>query len=82
MGTKIEYSINLLASSVDSNNFTDGGMDMWEHYQKKGLTNNNHYNIGDNKLQDPMDRMPDRNNIESIKKTMQMHEEVFKHQVS
>ncbi|KAK7413022.1 hypothetical protein VNO78_04851 [Psophocarpus tetragonolobus] len=80
MGTKIEYSINLLASSVDSNNFTMGGVDVWEHYQNKGVTNN-HFSIGVNKLQDPMDRMLDRNNIESIKKTMQMHEEIFKHQV-
>ncbi|XP_027366489.1 uncharacterized protein LOC113872825 isoform X2 [Abrus precatorius] len=28
-----------------------------------------------------MDRMLDRNNLESIKKTMQMHEDIFKHQV-
>ncbi|KAG4946435.1 uncharacterized protein LOC114388570 [Glycine soja] len=80
MGTKIEYSINLLASSVDSNNFIVGGVDVWEHYQNKGETNK-HCSIGVNKLQDPMDRMLDRNNIESIKKTMQMHEEIFKYQV-
>jgi len=82
MGTKIEYSINLLASSVDSNNFIVGGVDVWEHYQHKGVTNN-HFSLGINKLQDPpMDRMLDRNNIESIKKTMQMHEDIFKQQVS
>lgn len=81
MGTKIEYSINLLASSVDSNNFIVGGVDVWEHYQHKGVTNN-HFSLGINKLQDPpMDRMLDRNNIESIKKTMQMHEDIFKQQV-
>nr|KYP62379.1 hypothetical protein KK1_016911 [Cajanus cajan] len=28
-----------------------------------------------------MDRMFDRNNMESIKKTMQIHEDIFKHQV-
>lgn len=81
MGTKIEYSRNLLASSVDSNNFIVGGVDVWEHYQNKGVTNN-HFSLGINKLQDPMDRMLDRNNIESIKKTMQMHEDIFKQQVS
>jgi len=81
MGTKIEYSINLLASSVDSNNFIVGGVDVWEHYQNKGVTNN-HFSVGINKLQDPMDRMLDRNSIDSIKKTMQMHEDIFKHQVS
>ncbi|KAJ1393054.1 hypothetical protein SESBI_35232 [Sesbania bispinosa] len=81
MGTKIEYSINPLASIADSNNkFTVGGVDVWEHYQNKGLTNN-HCSIGVNKLQDPLDRMLDRNNIESIKKTMQMQEDIFKHQV-
>ncbi|CAJ1975883.1 unnamed protein product [Sphenostylis stenocarpa] len=81
MGTKIEYSINLLASSaVESNNFIVGGVDVWEHYQNKGVTNN-HFSFGVNKLQDPMDRMFDRNNIESIKKTMQMHEDIFKQQV-
>ncbi|KAL2340298.1 hypothetical protein Fmac_008238 [Flemingia macrophylla] len=74
MGTKIEYSINLLASSVDSNNFVVGGVDVWEHYQNKGATSN-HFNF------DPMDRMSDRNNMESIKKTMQIHEDIFKHQV-
>lgn len=80
MRIKIEYSINLLASSVDSNNIV-GGVDVWEHYHNKVETNK-HCSIGVNKLQDPMDRMLDRNNIESIKKTMQMHEEIFKHQVS
>ncbi|XP_073227052.1 uncharacterized protein [Cicer arietinum] len=40
------------------------------------------YRTGINKLQGPiMDRMLDRNNIESIKRTMQMHEDIFKHQV-
>lgn len=81
MGTKIEYSRNLLASSVDSNNFIVGGVDVWEHYQNKGVTNN-HFSLGINKLQDPMDRVLDRNNIESIKRTMQMHEDIFKQQVS
>ncbi|TKY54552.1 hypothetical protein E2542_SST18964 [Spatholobus suberectus] len=75
MGTKIEYSINLLATLVDSNNIGVGGADVWEHYQNK------HQRTGINKLQGPMDRMLDRNNIESIKKTMQMHEDIFKHQV-
>ncbi|KAK7329766.1 hypothetical protein VNO77_23945 [Canavalia gladiata] len=75
MGTKIEYSINLLATLVDSNNLAVGGVDVWEHYQNKPKRK------GINKLGGPMDRMLDRNNIESIKKTMQMHEDIFKHQV-
>lgn len=76
MGTKIEYSINLLATLVDSNNLAVGGVDVWEHFQNK------HQRTGINKLQGPMDRMLDRNNVESIKKTMQMQEDIFKHQVS
>ncbi|KAE9598728.1 hypothetical protein Lalb_Chr15g0084041 [Lupinus albus] len=82
MGTKYEYSINVLATSIDSNNFSVSGVDVWEHYQNKGLTNS-YYNIGVNKLQDPiMDKRElEKNHIESIKKTMQMHEDIFKHQV-
>ncbi|KAK7290053.1 hypothetical protein RIF29_04186 [Crotalaria pallida] len=81
MGTKIEYSINPLAASIDRNNFASGGVDVWEHYQNKGLTNN-HCSIGVDKLHDPMDRkVLEKNHIESIKKTMQMHEDIFKHQV-
>jgi len=75
MGTKIEYSINLLATIVDSTNLAVGGVDVWENYQNKNQR------TGIRKLQGPMDRMLDRNSVESIKKTMQMHEDIFKHQV-
>ncbi|CAL0301518.1 unnamed protein product [Lupinus luteus] len=81
MGTKVEYSINLLETSLESNNFTVDGVDVWEHYQNKGLTNN-HYSIGANKLQDSMDRrVLEKNHRESIKNTMLMHEDIFKQQV-
>ncbi|KAK7291877.1 hypothetical protein RIF29_07379 [Crotalaria pallida] len=70
MGTKVEYSINLLATSVDSNNLTvGGGVDVWDHNQNKESKDNR------------QKRMIDRNNLELIKKTMQMHEDIFKHQV-
>ncbi|KAE9602431.1 hypothetical protein Lal_00050130 [Lupinus albus] len=70
MGTKIDFSINLIATSVDqNNNLNVGGVDVWEHYQNKELKDKHHK------------RMIGRNNIESIKKTMQMHEDIFKHQV-
>ncbi|KAL1371953.1 hypothetical protein HN51_002134 [Arachis hypogaea] len=84
MGTKVEYSVNLLATSLDSNKLRVGGVDVWEHYQNKVLTN---YNLLiktriSSKVQDPiMDRMLERNNIEYIKRTMQMHEAIFKQQV-
>lgn len=83
MGTKIEYSINPLAYSKDCNNFTVVGVDAWEHYQNKGLkVSNKHCSIGVNNLQNPMDRILDRNNMESIRKTMQIQEDIFKNQVS
>nr|ACJ85973.1 unknown [Medicago truncatula] len=82
MGTKIEYSINPLAYSKDCNNFTVVGVDAWEHYQNKGLkVSNKHCSIGVNNLQNPMDRILDRNNMESIRKTMQIQEDIFKNQV-
>ncbi|CAJ2637783.1 unnamed protein product [Trifolium pratense] len=79
MGTKIEYSINPL----DCNNFTVSGVDAWEQYQNKGVKKviNNHCSIGVMNLQDPMDKILDRNNRESIRKTMQMQEDIFKSQV-
>ncbi|PNX70093.1 hypothetical protein L195_g057082, partial [Trifolium pratense] len=78
MGTKIEYSINPL----DCNNFTVSGVDAWEQYQNKGVKKviNNHCSIGVMNLQDPMDKILDRNNRESIRKTMQMQEDIFKSQ--
>jgi hypothetical protein len=84
MGTKIEYSINPLASLLDCNNFIVSGVDAWEHYQNKGVKKviNNHCSIEVMNLQDPMDKILDRNNRESIRKTMQMQEDIFKNQVS
>lgn len=90
MGTRVEYSINLLsATSVESNNkLSVKGVDVWEnHHQNKDLIsseNPHRFGIGTNYyLQFPMERrMLDRNIVESIKRTMQMHEEIFKHQVS
>ena len=80
MGTKIECSINLLATLVKSNKLAVGGVNVWEHYYRnKGKLTNNHHRTRINKLQGPI---MDRNNIESIKKTMQMHEDIFQHQVS
>jgi hypothetical protein len=79
MGTKIKYSINLLAR----NKLAVGGVNVWEHYQNKRWLTNKHHRFRINKLQGQiMDKMLDKNNIESIKKTMQMHEDIFKHQVS
>ncbi|WJX96604.1 hypothetical protein P8452_77784 [Trifolium repens] len=78
MGTKIKYSINLLAR----NKLAVSGVNVWEQYQNKRWLTNKHHRFRINKLQGQiMDKMLDKNNIESIKKTMQMHEDIFKHQV-
>lgn len=82
MGTKVEYSINLLAAtSVDSNNLTVKSVDVWENSQNKRLTSNKGDQVGTRNLQFSMEKMVDRNNVEFIRKTMQMHEEIFKQQV-
>ncbi|XP_028751332.1 uncharacterized protein LOC114711148 [Neltuma alba] len=81
MGTKVEYSVNLLAAtSVDSKNLSAKSVDVWENYQNNGLSNKVDQ-IGTKNLKFPMERMVDRNNLEFIRKTMQMHEDIFKHQV-
>ncbi|KAK4265500.1 hypothetical protein QN277_026548 [Acacia crassicarpa] len=88
MGTKVEYSINLLAAAatpVESNNLTvKKSVDVWENYQNnKELSNNKGDDqIGTKNQQfSSMERMVDTNNLEFIRKTMQMHEDIFKHQV-
>ncbi|GAV76016.1 hypothetical protein CFOL_v3_19491 [Cephalotus follicularis] len=70
MGTELDYAINLLATSSNSSSFNVLSVDDWD-YQR----------IGMDKFHSSMDRMLERHNIESIKKTMQMHEVIFKHQV-
>ncbi|TXG61069.1 hypothetical protein EZV62_012432 [Acer yangbiense] len=76
MGTKIEYAIDPLASALpNSNSFTTvvHGVDDWQYFQTRELIKNKPYYS--------MDRTLEKHNIESIKKTMQIHEDIFKHQV-
>ncbi|KAM4087805.1 hypothetical protein ACB094_07G023400 [Castanea mollissima] len=80
MGTKLEYAVNLLATSPNSNSFTVHCVDDWEHFQNRGLKGNCYITVVDS-FEDSMDRKLEKHNIESIKKTMQMHEDVFKNQV-
>lgn len=84
MGTKTEHFINPLALAVESNNFSISGVDVWEYYQKKRLTEIN------SDLKDPisMDRNSeqkkfpmDKNTKEYIRNTMLMQEAIFQHQV-
>ena len=80
MGTKLEYAVNLLATSPNSNSFTVHCVDDWEHFKNRGLKGNCYTTVVDSS-EDSMDRKLEKHNLESIKKTMQMHEDVFKNQV-
>ncbi|XWS70959.1 hypothetical protein CRYUN_Cryun03dG0095600 [Craigia yunnanensis] len=73
MGTKLEFAINPLASSQSSNScsFTVHFVD--DYFRTRALKENRQ-KIG-------FDRVLERHNMESIRKTMQMHEDIFKHQV-
>lgn len=81
MGTKLERAINPLAKSQKRNScsFTVHFVDDYfqtrtlkENCQKIGLLDS---------VSSSMDRVLERHNMESIKKTMQMHEDIFKYQV-
>lgn len=55
-------------------------MDDWDYFKNKELKVDFKRNCID-KLHNSMDRILEQNNVETIKKTMLMHEDVFKHQV-
>lgn len=78
MGTELEYAITLLTTSPSSSSISV--RDHLDYLQTKGL-NKNLQITGLDKFCCSMDRMPDKHNIDFIKKTMQMHEDIFKHQV-
>ncbi|KAK2646257.1 hypothetical protein Ddye_021452 [Dipteronia dyeriana] len=82
MGTKIEYAIDPLASAIpNGNSFTTvvHGVDDWQYFQTRELIKNKPLKI--NFRYYSMDRTLEKHNIESIKKTMQIHEDIFKYQV-
>lgn len=84
MGTKIEYAVNPLGiASQNSKRFTVHGVDDWEYLQDSGVKGKHSSTTTglENKIQKPMDRMIDKYNADSIKKTMQTHEDIFRHQV-
>ncbi|XP_022755449.1 uncharacterized protein LOC111303447 [Durio zibethinus] len=80
MGTKLEFVINPLASSENSNScsFTVHFVD--DYFRTRALKENCQ-RIGMDRFRSSMDRVLERPNMESIRKTMQMHEDIFKHQV-
>ncbi|XVF69981.1 hypothetical protein PTKIN_Ptkin11bG0124600 [Pterospermum kingtungense] len=83
MGTKLERAINPLASSQNANscNFNVHFVD--DYFRTRTLKENCQKIIGLDRFCSSldMDRVLERNSMESIRKTMQMHEDIFKHQV-
>ncbi|KAF4397705.1 hypothetical protein G4B88_027574 [Cannabis sativa] len=77
MGTKIEFAINLLGSLPNSKRFTVHGVDDWDYFQNSGAN----VKYSKSELEEMIQNSMDKNNLDSIKKTMQMHEDIFKHQV-
>lgn len=81
MGTKIEYAINLLRTSPNSNSFTVHGVDDWNYFVNTGLKVKSGKSNLEKKNHNSMDRMLDKQNVDSIRRTMQMHEDIFNYQV-
>ncbi|KAL9399494.1 hypothetical protein Peur_008455 [Populus x canadensis] len=80
MGTKLEYAINLLATSHNSSSVSVRCVDDLEYLQTRGLSKDLQVS-GIDKFCSSMDRMPEKHNIDFIKKTMQLHDDIFKQQV-
>ncbi|XP_061995147.1 uncharacterized protein LOC133713037 [Rosa rugosa] len=82
MGTKIEYSINILGgASQGSNSLAVHRVDDWDYFQKSGLKEKYQKTRFEDNLRNSMDRMLDKHNMDTIRKTMQMHEDTFRHQI-
>lgn len=90
--TKFEYSINfnnlLGSTSPNSNNFTTtnnttvNGVDNWDYFHNTGRKVKYHKTTRlCDKINTSINRMLDKKNVDSIKKTIQMHEDIFKQQV-
>ncbi|XP_031251693.1 uncharacterized protein LOC116116703 [Pistacia vera] len=82
MGTKIEYAINPLAASTNTNSFDFNAhhrVDDWDYFQSREVKK--FQRTREDGFRNSMDRMLEKHNIDSIKRTMQIHEDIFKHQV-
>lgn len=81
MGTKLQCAINpLAAASPSSHIFSFHRVDERDYFQNRELKESIR-NTGMNEFIDPMDQGAEKHNIETIRKTMQMHENIFKQQV-
>ncbi|KAF9680539.1 hypothetical protein SADUNF_Sadunf06G0131900 [Salix dunnii] len=80
MGTKLEYAINLPATSQNSVSVSARCVDDMEYLQTGGQSKDLKAS-GIDKFCSSMDRMPEKHNKDFIKKTMQLHDDIFKLQV-
>ena len=80
MGTKLEYAINLPATSQNSVSVSARCVDDMEYLQTGGHSKDLKAS-GIDKFCSSMDRMPEKHNRDFIKKTMQLHDDIFKQQV-
>ncbi|KAF2309569.1 hypothetical protein P3X46_024118 [Hevea brasiliensis] len=81
MGTKLEYAFNLLAPSPNSTSFNVHCVDELDYLQTRELNISFLITGLDKHHSLAYDKMPEKQNLDFIRKTMQMHEETFKHQV-
>ncbi|KAJ6362534.1 hypothetical protein OIU78_002853 [Salix suchowensis] len=77
MGTKLEHAINLPATSQNSVSVSARCVDDMEYLQTRGLSKAS----GIDRFCSSIDRMPEKHNTDFIKKTMQLHDDIFKQQV-
>ncbi|CAK9182376.1 unnamed protein product [Ilex paraguariensis] len=81
MGTKFLFLIDQLATS-GNHHFWASHLDVWDYLRDIVLENSlRRPRPGLERFQNLMERMLEPHTIESLKRTMLMHEEIFKHQV-
>ncbi|KAF8042574.1 hypothetical protein BT93_A1034 [Corymbia citriodora subsp. variegata] len=82
MGTELQYAVNPLgaAASPSSHIFSFHCVNDRDYFQNRELGESIR-DTGVNKFIDPMDQVAKKHNVESIRKTIQMHEDIFKQQV-
>ncbi|XVE71852.1 hypothetical protein DITRI_Ditri10aG0185100 [Diplodiscus trichospermus] len=81
MGTELECAINPLASSQISNSCSFIVHFVDDYFRTRALKENCQRIGLDRFCSISMDKVPEKHNLESIRNTMQMHEDIFKHQV-
>ncbi|XP_022932988.1 uncharacterized protein LOC111439615 isoform X1 [Cucurbita moschata] len=88
MGTRFEPTFNPLpttsAHSSSSNAFTVQRVNEWQHFQgysTKFYTTSAAMSTGLDKFQEALNKMLQKGDVEAIKNTMQLHDNVFKNQV-